>query len=267
MAPLKFEDHVREKLEERVIKPSANAWDELEKQLNTHSNNKKKEHNWVIGIAAASIVLLLMGVSFIQFSNSVTKKTTETVEVVVSKNDFVPAAINESLVVENSDPIQSEVDVTKENSSSLKSQNKKEINSSKINNKQAYVSLEVSKVEKQEDLVTTNEALSYQDKAEVFIKDSLVNSKINGKASEVLARVEELERANGQVTSEEIDNLLRNAQLEITREKLLKEGKTNALSLLEDVEEELDETFKQRVFETLKTSYSKLKTAVAERDN
>lgn len=39
------------------------------------------------------------------------------------------------------------------------------------------------------------------------------------------------------------------------------------MALLNEVETELDENFRERVFDALKTSLYKLKTAVAQRDN
>ena len=42
MAPLKFEDHIKEKLEGRRIIPSVNAWDKLEAKLDMQSKKKKK---------------------------------------------------------------------------------------------------------------------------------------------------------------------------------------------------------------------------------
>lgn len=41
MAPYKLEDNIREKLEARELKPSADAWSKLEAKLDTEQPKKK----------------------------------------------------------------------------------------------------------------------------------------------------------------------------------------------------------------------------------
>ena len=63
MAPIKFEEHVKEKLDEREIQPSTGSWDQLDSRLN---NSKKSSGNkWWVSAAAAVIVLLIAGLIFI----------------------------------------------------------------------------------------------------------------------------------------------------------------------------------------------------------
>ena len=57
MAPYKLEDNIREKLEARELKPSADAWKKLESKLDTERPKKK---NVVWYYAAASFVGLLI---------------------------------------------------------------------------------------------------------------------------------------------------------------------------------------------------------------
>ena len=44
MAPIKFEENIKDKLEKRIIDPSVNSWNKLSDRLDKHkdgSNNKK----------------------------------------------------------------------------------------------------------------------------------------------------------------------------------------------------------------------------------
>ena len=82
-----------------------------------------------------------------------------------------------------------------------------------------------------------------------------------------MAKVKELEKNNIAVSEDEIDQLLMQAQHEITTEKMLESGAISASTLLQEVEQELDETFKQRVFDALKSGFQKVKTAVVQRKN
>ncbi|UWX54196.1 hypothetical protein NYZ99_14555 [Maribacter litopenaei] len=96
----------------------------------------------------------------------------------------------------------------------------------------------------------------------------LVSTEIlDAKIAEVIAKVDIIE-LNGKVSDAEVDSLLLNAQKEILREKLFNMDKSvNAMALLSEVEEELDQSFRDQIFETLKTGFLKVRTAVADRNN
>ena len=89
------------------------------------------------------------------------------------------------------------------------------------------------------------------------------------KAKEVLDAVEKLERSSDvAVTDAEIDELLRAAQREIFDEKnIISEEGVDAMALLNEVEQEIDGTFRDQIFDALKDGYLKLRTAVADRNN
>ncbi|MEM9869311.1 MAG: hypothetical protein AAF765_16560, partial [Bacteroidota bacterium] len=89
------------------------------------------------------------------------------------------------------------------------------------------------------------------------------------KANEVLEQVTFLEQKNEiEITDAEVDSLLRKAQEEILNEKRFTlDGKVDAMALLTEVEDELDASFRGQIFEALKGSYLKLRTAVADRNN
>lgn len=266
MAPLKFEDHIKEKLDKRSIAPSANAWDKLEYQLETQSKGGKKLYKKVVVLIAASVIFFLMLIPFFEFSKQV-NSLVDTVEIVVPKSEYTPVITNETRLVESFNKEQIEVNTALENLSKNEIKKHEEAIPSKIKNKPVNTQLKIAAIKKQEVEMSDNVVLSSQNKQQAFIEDSLISQKMDSKIADLLVQVQQIEKNNGQVTDEEINSLLRKAQQEITTDKLLEEGKTNALSLLEDVELELDETFKQRVFEALKTSFTKIRTAVVERDN
>ena len=84
-----------------------------------------------------------------------------------------------------------------------------------------------------------------------------------------MAQIQELKNANDVVTEDEIDALLNEAEKAIFKEKI-KSANTQTVdadALLQDVEADLQQSFRDRVFEALKTSYETVKTAVAERNN
>jgi len=64
MAPIKFEDNLKEKLEHRRLQPSTNAWEKLQNKLETNQTKKSKETYWWLGIAASFIGILIVASVF-----------------------------------------------------------------------------------------------------------------------------------------------------------------------------------------------------------
>ncbi|PHQ62576.1 MAG: hypothetical protein COC08_00130 [Maribacter sp.] len=70
------------------------------------------------------------------------------------------------------------------------------------------------------------------------------------------------------MTDAEVDSLLRKAQEEILANKIFGEDySVDAMALLNEVEDELDQSFRDQIFETLKIGFLKVRTAVANRNN
>ena len=85
----------------------------------------------------------------------------------------------------------------------------------------------------------------------------------------MVAEINRLNAENQGISESEIDSLLKQAEREILTNKIYNENtKTvNASALLQDVEADLEQSFRTRVFEALKSGYVTVKTAVAERNN
>jgi acyl carrier protein len=90
---------------------------------------------------------------------------------------------------------------------------------------------------------------------------------IHEKIAEIVAQVEVLEKENSTVTDAEIDSLLRNAQRQILEDKMFRKDRSvDAMALLADVEDELDRSFRDEIFDALKDGFLKVRTAVADRN-
>ena len=74
---------------------------------------------------------------------------------------------------------------------------------------------------------------------------------------------------NGTVTDAEIEDLLKQAERDILRDRIYNETTrtVDADALLQDVEDDLEQSFRSKVFEGLKSSFKTVKTAVADRKN
>jgi hypothetical protein len=91
----------------------------------------------------------------------------------------------------------------------------------------------------------------------------------DAKLKEVVAEINDLKTENTLVTEQEIDSLLKQAERDILTNKLQRSNTrtVDANALLQDVEADLEQSFRSRVFETLLNNYETVKTAVAERNN
>ena len=61
MAPIKFEEHIKEQLEERRISASAASWEKLSARLDENENRQKSNKKWWLGIAALLVIAISVG--------------------------------------------------------------------------------------------------------------------------------------------------------------------------------------------------------------
>ena len=249
MAPNKFEKHIKNQLEEREIRPSATAWESLSERLDAETPRAKKRDYFLYGIAASVIGLLI--ISILYFNTSDTVNATD-VQIVDTNEEAIENKISSEIETRDVQEAVVQSQPSKEQSSSaIKSRNEHSI--SMVKNQVASVEKMDVRIESVLEKVATVE----------ISKEEVIHTKI----LEIVAAVDSLEQNNGALTNVEVDNLLRNAQEEILRDKLFNEnGSVDAMALLTEVEDELDQSFRDQIFESLKTGFLKVRTAVADRN-
>ena len=84
MAPIKYEEDMKNRLEKRTIQPSAKSWDTLSQRLEKEEKKNNKKSFWWLGIAASIIGLLLVSNSFL---NSETINNTNSI--IVEDNTII----------------------------------------------------------------------------------------------------------------------------------------------------------------------------------
>ncbi|GAA0718111.1 hypothetical protein GCM10009430_15850 [Aquimarina litoralis] len=279
MAPLKFEDNIKDKLEQRTIQPSDAIWERLDQELDEKNGQKKVKKYWWMGLAASIVGVLMITTFFTNSSNSLKPSNNQLVEVTNEKNDNKQSedidvlnidALKEEEIIANKEVKEA---IEKEINTPIIKKNKEE----KLQNKKSLRSTvaTIGSIQEIEENSVEDTKIAIAAKSEVItdpikaIEEPLELNKgvIDNKISDIVAQVEQLEQNNKVVTDKEIEALLLKAQHEITTQQILQSNTVNASALLLDVESELDESFKDRVFEALKTGFEKLKTTVAERDN
>ena len=124
---------------------------------------------------------------------------------------------------------------------------------------------ENARIKTAETSVATSEASEVKENPEAPKATQYFDKKVE----EVVASVESLQQKNTQVTIEEVENLLQQAQRDIATQRLLDQATTriDPASLLDDVENELERSFRDKVFDALGEGFNKIRTAVVERNN
>ena len=238
----KLEKHIKEKLEGRTIVPSPGAWDKITSQIKEQS--PRKRNTWFPYTIAASVVGAVLVSVFFFGEDNLEEEQIQVVDIEIkteSETRSVETAVEERIQKENSQVAEIEIE-------SIIPEKKEELNPQRSN----YNS-EVAVQETKQPL---------QDEVKIN-SDKLIAQKLE----EVVAQVELMESTQQDVTDAEVDSLLRAAQQQILTNKFFSNsGSVDAMSLLAEVEDELDESFRDQIFDALKSGYFKLRTAVADRN-
>lgn len=238
-----IDKEIKKKLEGRLLEPNVSAWEKLDNLLDKEESKSKNRmpFYWV----AASIILLL-GVFFIfQKGDSENNILVEPV-IVEIEHDNVKNSIDEE---------QLEIDPLKQE---LEKQEKALEQTASVIVKQSHKTKKVKKLikTKKEELPTAYEINELNLKAEEAL------------LAESIEKKEKVKESTYDIDSE-VDSLLAVAIASIDSEKKPTEVRTiiDANTLLADVEEELDMSFKEKVFKKIKLGFKKTKTAVAKRND
>jgi len=260
MAPIKFEENIKDKLEKRTLSPSSESWSKLSDRLDADQKKSKNPLFWWLSIAAGLIIMIAVSAHFFN-SNS---------------DDALPKMVEENKKVEplkantqkqneiNAIELAKEEDLVKNKDESLLNREESQIiNYKKVRGENSKIA---TKLSNKTDSKTKTNATKQED----FIKQKAQNLLDEVIIENAVAQaLKELKSENTTVTDREIDSLLKIASKELFKQKLQKEtSKTvDANALLMSVEDEMGQSFRSKVFEALKDSYDTVKTAVADRNN
>ena len=260
MAPIKFEEHVKEKLDEREIQPSAGSWDKLSSRLDDSEKSSGRKL-WISAIAAV-VVLLIASTLYIDQQQHNTYPVVNTpAEDMIDKKD-------------NNKPFKEPVQVASEEKVEEKIQNEKrsEIIAPRPVQEEQKVAESTNpvKAEKIEEVISKPSS-KRQLIEPISIEPAVIaensSTELSAKVQEVLQKIKNEQEKSGDLTNAEVDALLAEAAMEISDQRnLYSEGAVSADALLADVEYEVDQSFRKEVFDFLKEEFLKAKTAVATRN-
>ncbi len=252
-----FEKHIKKQLEKREIQPSSQAWQKVVDRLDVIQRPRSNRFFWY-GIAVSFAGLLVISLVYLGSQ----RPTNPGIEIVDTdrengKVDVTLKKARDKKTFQERNPIvdaNGGLDAEKPLEESISFPNEEKM----------------IKEENLEDIKTiiasANTKGDTEIENEILSKDS--EDIINTKIAEVVAQVDILKQKNRTVSDSEVDSLLQKAQREIIAEKLFRDnGKVDAMALLTEVEDELDQSFRDQIFEKLKTGFMRVRTAVADRNN
>jgi hypothetical protein len=223
MEPNNIEKQIREKLNQRTIQPSQNAWDRLDAMLSVEEQKPKRNYKW-ISIAAIFVGFTLFGIFMMNKENSV--------ENVIPSNPIVIE--NETKLIEN----ESAPEI--ENNFSEEAKNKAVVHQST-----KKIEIPLMEINPKKDFLLDNQSKKEETIVENQPKES-TNKYIN--AESLLAEIETGEKI-------EFPNISKKPSVKI-----------DANSLLSSAEKEVEETFRDKVIQSINKKYNSVKSSLANRN-
>lgn len=261
MAPIKFEEQLKDKLEKRTLLPSSDGWSKLSERLDADEKKSKNPFFWWLSIAAGILIMIAISAQFFSANES---------------KEVMPQVVEEKVIEEQLEAKEIKlndtkaIELTSENSLAEKKENVSIIKKAQIIDYKKVTKKE-SKAETQLAELSGSNAKNSNTKQEGDILNKEVQDLLNEATlkNAVAEALKEIKPENTSVTDREIDSLLKVASKELFKDKLKKEAiKTvDANALLLSVEDDMGQSFRSIVFEALKDSYKTVKTVVAERNN
>jgi hypothetical protein len=237
MEPNNFEKDFREKLNKRTIEPSDKAWDRLDAMLSVAEEKKPKRKNKWMYIAASFVGFLLVGTFFFNQNKSVveTPKNKVVIEDVIKKDSVVKPTLN---VIDsmNTAIAVSEKEVVEK--SERQGNNHPDVLKSNSNN-----TIKNEKNQIAESSIIKNN----QEKQSIKNENSFVETS----------------------KKETVDQLLVSAEKAVVAENSVKPKakiKVNANDLLNQVDGELELSFREKVITKVNKNYQTVKVALANRN-
>ena len=253
MAPMKFEEQMKEKLDQRNIKPSDSAWETIASQMNSTNKSRKKSSFLRYGIAAGFIGIILVSVIYyIGQDNAISDqyKVVDTEKLIVPTEKALPEKSEgeQQLTL----GVKATSDVEKETENTMGD---------------AVVNVQNHREDQLNTRANDNKSLDNAKAAEGEGLTAQTNKVIDAKIAQLVEQIDFLEQHQVEVTNAEIDALLKKAQQEILQEQLFMKGNSvDAMALLTQVEGEMDQSFRDQIFDALKDGFLKVRTAVATRN-
>ncbi len=237
MEPNNFEKDFREKLNQRKIEPSEKAWDRLDAMLSVAEETKKPKKNrkWLY-IAASIVGFLLVGTFFFNLKkDAVETPKSVVIEEKIKKDSVVKPTINKV------EPVQTETVIAEKSPTETAAQksNKQENNLNQTSNK--TIKNESNQIAESSVIIKNNQEKQSNTNPVVVIENP---------------------------KKENTDQLLETTEKTVLAQSSVKKSKVkiNASDLLNQVDGELELSFREKVITKVNKNYQTVKVALANRN-
>lgn len=251
MLPTNFEKEIQAKLQNRTIVPKKELWEELDQKLNGASK-KRKIGSWIYYAAAASVLIVIALTAVFSSENDKS--------LLVEQNENMPFikksdTNNNPEIKQRTTNSKEEIAEVKEafiDSNEIKENTKSEdvVGSSSVSNELdkleakhlVAVEVDTKAADEQSNQISTTDG-------EASLADASTLSDTEALNADVV------EAFIAEVTDDELNKLLSEAQKQLAKEEQLSDSLTNMLaeSLLAEVSEEINRSFKDKLYFYVKT--------------
>lgn len=233
MEPNNIENQIREKLNSREIQPSTQAWDRLDAMLTVAETKKPRRNFYWLAIAASFIVFLTVGTLF--FNENA--KETRSIKSVVIENKTQKTSSEAAIETIQKDVNATEKVLKKTTKALVQTQNKGNMNDN-------------DNVNSNDNDNIKNQTAKTEEAIAIVIQP---NDKIEQIANQ------------GKLNYIDVDDLL--ASVEKTSKTEKSSVKINSAALLNEIDGELELTFREKTLNTITKKYKEAKVAIANRNN
>lgn len=254
MEPNKFEKQLREKLNAREIKPSAQAWDRLDAMLSVAEEKKTRKPFGFLFIAAGILVLVTLGLFFFNQNDTIIS-TPNTIVGTETKNDTLqnPIEIRTAPIVESQKQMEavasSDTQPTTHNNVALSAVEGQQ----KSTNRQGVSIINQSPKSNQ---IIRDKTIEYQVSSDVALKElpKIMEPK------EIVIRKEVKAKSDESLLAD-LDHKVKESTNKTTTVKV------DAKSLLSQVDGEVEYSFREKMLQKINKNYQEVKVALANRNN
>ena len=238
----KIEKQFREKLNSREISPNGNSWDRLDTMLSVTEDKKSKPYISWFFIAASLLVFLSVGMYLFNQNDLKNSIQQNVVEVEKTNNKVPKIKIKVPIILNN------------ELKTTIVSTESKNPKPKKITNQQ--VSIYNQKVKSNQNFINKEKEIDYQNSEVIALKEL---PKIITKNSATIT--------NNANISKSDELLLNSIEMKINQATNSKSTVTiDPKTLLSQVDEELDLSFREKVINSLNKNYKNIKETFANRN-
>ena len=253
MAQNKFDEGIKKALEDRQIQPTESAWSRLESQL---EGDSKRVYNRVrIRYAVAASIVLVLATTIVILTSGINETTPE------------PVIVGTDETIE---------DINEENNLTIEVEDNYAV--AKVDQEEDKEAVERDEVKEKQLLLTRNANLENPSvQAAVASRQDIPDATVNAASEAVsrdvtnnntaVAKADKVIQNTVQSLDGEVDALLREAQERISVKMTEPVYAVSAQSLLQEIEDDLDTSFRDRMLNMLINGYENVRTALVHRND